>query len=395
MEQEEFASLVRDALAHLYDLSYLNRHKLNEVLALASLQDAGTLNLHRILLESIEQLRPPERVPSTASAWRPYLALALRYGEEKTTGQVAQELGISLRQLRREHARGLSMLTDLLWQKCTQAGQSLTDVDGEVERLRRFRAEKPASVAETLDSVLVTIARHAQAHGVRLTSTVTPNLPCVAVDRAILRQILLNVFNHMIQVSGQGAIHIEARHRDRAVEINATHDVGSNQYPPDSRDSGRISVAQHLLEACGGYMSISNIRGFSVSMVFPSCSPTVVLVIDDNPEMIQLYRRYVGGSNYEMVGATSGSDGLRLAQELHPSIVVLDVMMPDQDGWEILQNLKNLPATKDTPVIVCSVLKEQELAFSLGAGQFLTKPVSQQKLLSTLAACSAMHSQRT
>jgi CheY-like chemotaxis protein len=88
------------------------------------------------------------------------------------------------------------------------------------------------------------------------------------------------------------------------------------------------------------------------------------------------------------VSATTGEEGLRLARETRASAVTLDVMMPDQDGWEILQNLKNQTDTSALPVIVCSVLKERDLAFSLGANQFLEKPVTQHMLLRALAECT-------
>jgi CheY-like chemotaxis protein len=109
-----------------------------------------------------------------------------------------------------------------------------------------------------------------------------------------------------------------------------------------------------------------------------------VLVIDDNPEVIQLFQRYLGGGAYYVVGATTSQEALRLTREIRPHAITLDVMMPTQDGWEILQNLKNHPATKDIPVIVCSVLREHELALSLGAADFLAKPITQQMLLMAL-----------
>ncbi len=130
MQYREFASLVREALAHLYDISFLNRHPLSTVLAPDARPGAGGQHVHRALLEGIEQLRPPERVSPASNAWRPYLALSLRYAEEKTMDHIAQELGLSPRQLRREHARGLDMLTTLLWEKCAEGQtQSPTSAD--------------------------------------------------------------------------------------------------------------------------------------------------------------------------------------------------------------------------------------------------------------------------
>jgi CheY-like chemotaxis protein len=87
-----------------------------------------------------------------------------------------------------------------------------------------------------------------------------------------------------------------------------------------------------------------------------------------------------------VVGATAGAEVLKLARELAPVAVALDVMMPTQDGWEVLQSLKNDPTTRNIPVIICSVLDDPELAYSLGAAAYLHKPVTQADLLSALAA---------
>jgi CheY-like chemotaxis protein len=82
--------------------------------------------------------------------------------------------------------------------------------------------------------------------------------------------------------------------------------------------------------------------------------------------------------------ANTGQRALALAHDDRPDAITLDLMMPLQDGLELLKCLKADPATRDTPVVVCSVLREQALAISLGADQFLVKPVTQQALLAAL-----------
>ena len=88
-----------------------------------------------------------------------------------------------------------------------------------------------------------------------------------------------------------------------------------------------------------------------------------------------------------MLGAKEGEEGLRLATEGQPDIIVLDVMMPQKDGWEVLQTLHNSEATRHIPVIVCSVLDDARLALSLGAVDHLAKPVTRSRLLQALARC--------
>ena len=90
-----------------------------------------------------------------------------------------------------------------------------------------------------------------------------------------------------------------------------------------------------------------------------------------------------------MVTTQLAQDVLELAHQLRPYAITLDLMMPDQDGWDVLQMLLNQPETQHIPVIVCSVLRQRDLALSLGASLFLEKPVSEQSLLSAMEALRA------
>ena len=117
--------------------------------------------------------------------------------------------------------------------------------------------------------------------------------------------------------------------------------------------------------------------------------PTVertLLVVDDNEDILELFRGYLGPHRYRVITAQTAPEALEKAREFQPYAVTLDLMMPDQDGWEVLQRLLHQPDTRHIPVIVCSVLRQKELALSLGAAAFLEKPVTEQTLVATLAA---------
>jgi CheY-like chemotaxis protein len=117
--------------------------------------------------------------------------------------------------------------------------------------------------------------------------------------------------------------------------------------------------------------------------------PTV-LVIDDNEGLVELLEDYLAGHACRVRAATSGPEGLRLAHETVPDAVVLDVMMPEMDGWELLQRLRNHPQTASIPVIICSVINNPDLAYSLGASLFLPKPVSRDDVLNALRQLSVV-----
>jgi CheY-like chemotaxis protein len=112
-------------------------------------------------------------------------------------------------------------------------------------------------------------------------------------------------------------------------------------------------------------------------------------VIDDHQGLIDLFGRYLEGSDYQLLSARTVREGLQIAQRELPDIVVLDVMMPTEDGWTALQRLRNSEQTSHLPVIICSVIDDPELAYSLGAVYHLPKPVSRAQLLEALRRCHA------
>jgi CheY-like chemotaxis protein len=116
----------------------------------------------------------------------------------------------------------------------------------------------------------------------------------------------------------------------------------------------------------------------------PTPAEATILVIEDNAGVIALFRRYLGGYRATLIAASGSKQAIALAAKLHPQVIVLDVMMPHEDGWEILQRLKKSHITGRIPVIVCSVLNEPELALSMGASGYITKPVTQTDFLQAL-----------
>jgi signal transduction histidine kinase/CheY-like chemotaxis protein len=108
-----------------------------------------------------------------------------------------------------------------------------------------------------------------------------------------------------------------------------------------------------------------------------------LLAIDDNPEAIDIIGKYLG-SDYKVVGLLSGEHAVEKAKEIKPMAITLDIMMPRKDGWQVLQELKKDPATQDIPVIVLSIVDDQKLGFSLGATEYIIKPVEKDVLLRKL-----------
>jgi CheY-like chemotaxis protein len=121
----------------------------------------------------------------------------------------------------------------------------------------------------------------------------------------------------------------------------------------------------------------------------PGPGPTVVVVEDDR-QSFDLLRAYLEAAGARVVGARDGEEGLDTVRRLNPAGVILDILLPGVDGWEVLAQLKADPQTAQVPVIVVSMLDERGRGFALGAAEYLVKPVGKEQLLAALHRASAM-----
>jgi CheY-like chemotaxis protein len=117
----------------------------------------------------------------------------------------------------------------------------------------------------------------------------------------------------------------------------------------------------------------------------PGTDYRLVLAVDDDPGVISLYKRYLDGKGYQVIGITSGHDVLENAKELSPYAITMDVLMPGKDGWQVLRDLKDCPQTSSIPIIICSIVHDERRGFSLGAIDYLVKPIVEDELLAALS----------
>jgi hypothetical protein len=107
-------------------------------------------------------------------------------------------------------------------------------------------------------------------------------------------------------------------------------------------------------------------------------------VIDDDPAARSMFRRILGRDGFRIVEAEDGATGLRLARDLHPDVITLDILMPGLDGWEVLAALKADAALASIPVVVVTIVDERNAGFALGAADYLRKPIARDQLLESL-----------
>ncbi len=121
----------------------------------------------------------------------------------------------------------------------------------------------------------------------------------------------------------------------------------------------------------------------SPETIVPEGSSTV-LVIEDDPNTRELLKRFLSKDGFHVKTVSEGEEGLRLARELKPDVITLDVMMSGLDGWAVLTELKADPALADIPVVMVTFVDNKNLGYALGASDYLTKPISRQRLLTVL-----------
>ena len=392
-----FLDDLREALAHLYDAAFLRESPLASLLGVANRFDTARA-LRKILSEAIKSLKPQADDPAQAHAWRIYDSLFYCYIQQMSQRVAADQLAISPRQLRREQQSALEELADLLWRWFDLAARQDTSdavssppnslVVEELGWLKDLPPEEPTHVDLALANVVALSQSLAQSHGVQLETRVDAELPALAVHPVALNQILLSLLGIAIPRARGGAVTILARSLRWEAEIEiAMCRVERTDVPLEDDERTSASIAQHLASLVGGHLELTPGGGELLARVrLPALEQMPVLAIDDNADTLQLLRRYAAGTRYRLIGIQDPEEALRRVSQIQPEIILLDVMMPQVDGWQLLSRLREHPQTSHIPVVVCTILCQQALARSLGAAGFVRKPITRQAFLAALDA---------
>jgi len=417
LEWDTFICDVRECLRHLHDPAYLEKHPLARVLVRGGEPHPGEA-LRRSLLDAIDRLKPsdPALQVGSSAQWRRYYCVSLRYKDTLPILQVAGKLGISPRQVSRDQQKGLESVAHLLWTRAalpleasaartangpTRGGISASRLpepmlESELTLLAETQVKEPTRLRETVEGVLSTVASLARERRVSLEALVPDTTAPVFVNRIVFRQALFNLICCAIGLQGNSLMRITAADTPRGVELRlGLHRRRGRPSVLKACDHDQpsadvlLEAGRRLLETQGGIVEFQrrSEAQVAINVVLPPIKMPTVLVIDDNTDYVALFRRFLKQANYRLVHAGTAETALRLASELTPDVITLDLMMPSQDGWEILEQLRRNEVTRQIPVVVCSVLPENALARSLGVTAFLAKPVTQESLLSVLNRC--------
>jgi signal transduction histidine kinase/CheY-like chemotaxis protein len=307
-----------------------------------------------------------------------------------------------------------------------RAGTHLLGLINQVLDLSKIEAGKLELSPETvnlvplLEDVIGTARQLAEQNKNRLVVESPENLGTLTVDPMRLRQILLNLLSNACKFTKQGEVKLRVKKvvDGRSwIEISVA-DTGIGLTPEQqaklfeeftqadsstARQYGGtglgLAITRKLARMMGGDVTVTSESGkgsvFTVRLPAGAASlatlssgsdggrsPTAdcVLVIDDDATARELIADHLKAEGFSVVTAPGGAEGLRLAKELRPTAITLDVMMPDVDGWSVLAALRQDAELAEIPVIMITIVDEHRRGIALGAAGYLTKPIDRERL---------------
>ena len=392
----EFTQQVTELYQHLYDLVYLRTSPLVNLLV----KDPSLNNkekgwkLHTLLLNAIEELNPGTEAPAFSREWRRYRLMKYRYNEGLDAQNVATEIAVSRRQYYREHQAAIEAIAEVLWQQAGQ--QSETALENQTENQQEWlnvlhseaallaQTDEDVDLLEVMDNVVPLFNDRLDQQKIVVDSHLLNIRKLPSISKYLLRQILIEILSYFINHLEQNTIHITSSNSNGDIKINFFVKNGALVSNEEIRTDNIISTLEVMsgtINANFNYMAEGDrITGFNLTLATEACK--TVLAIDDNVDILALFERYLENNpKIHLLTAQSVSEGLSIAAKMQPDLIILDLMMPDRDGWEGLQIFKNNLNTSKIPIVVCSVMKQKELALSLGANYFIEKPIVESKLL--------------
>lgn len=218
--------------------------------------------------------------------------------------------------------------------------------------------------------------------GVSLRLELSDHLPSLPCDRVALRHALLPLLIQAIDAALGAEIVVTALCQEQRVNISIR---GLPLRFPEASQAA-VAESQPFVNALSGTLAFVTTPRDSCAMTLslPASDRSMLLVVDNHLDFTQLVTRYLAGDEWDVVSAVDVDRAFSIAQARHPRAVLLDVVIPGRDGWDLLSQLKASHSTRDIPVVICSILAEPEVALTLGAAAYLRKPIDRERLVHTL-----------
>ncbi|HEX9330780.1 MAG TPA: GAF domain-containing protein [Anaerolineales bacterium] len=304
------------------------------------------------------------------------------------------------------------------------SGQHLLGLINDILDLARIEAGKmelnfeEVQLAEMATSVMSTAKGLVKEKPVQLLQRIPANMPAVRGDAMRVRQILLNLISNSSKFTEAGSITVETlvqkgptgkmealinvidsgpgiSAEDQKKLFQAFSQVDGSATRKSGGTGLGLSICANLVQLHGGRIGVQSEVGkgsifwFTLPLYhqpeddIPE-GKKVVLAIDDDPQVIGLYERYLNPQGYYVLPLTDPLKAKEQVLRIKPYAITLDIMMPNKDGWSVLTDLKSDPATRDIPVIICSIMEQADKGFNLGAADYLVKPILEEDLVHAL-----------
>lgn len=333
-----------------------------------------------------------------------------------------------------------SEMSDL--RKIQDAGKHLLGLIDNVLDLSKIEAGKMTLYLETfelramIESVAATVTALARKTGNTLVVNCADEVGTIHSDLTKVRQILFNLLSNACKFTQNGTITLTAlRDTNGAVDTIEfqVRDTGIGMTPDQQAkvfeaftqaDSSTtrtyggtglgLALTKSFCQLMGGDVRLTSEAGKGTTFVVRLPAGTraqpdtavsaaeqssqgsqvsegehapTVLVVDDDPNARELLRRHLQRGGYAVRTAASGEEALQLAHALQPDVITLDALMPEMDGWAVLSAIKEDAALTDIPVIMVTIVDNQSIGFSLGAADYLVKPIDRDRLVRAVEKC--------
>lgn len=285
-----------------------------------------------------------------------------------------------------------------------------------IESGRLDLSPEPMVITEAVDRVITSMQARADDKNLTLQSDVPSELPTVNADFDRVVQILTNLVGNACQYTpDNGEVLVSARADHGQVQVSV-RDTGVGIRAEDQENifdrffraddpavqgtpgTGLgLSIVRSLVEMQGGEIWVDSElgKGSTFTFTLQACEDTgpaspeprieKLLVVEDNPDIAQLIQLHLSDRYREVFIAHRGEEALQIAERERPDLITLDVMLPGMDGFEVLERLKAEPETRAIPVIIVSVVPDPQRGLRLGAFDYVTKPIDEQRLMSAVA----------
>ncbi len=324
-------------------------------------------------------------------------------------------------------------------QKIHSAGRHLLKLINDILDISKIEAEKmelfyePCDIPALMEDVVMTIKPVLEKNHNSLLVKCEEELGVIQADVTRLKQILLNLVSNAGKFTHEGTISLTAARKFKENQWWTTFAISDTGIGMTPEQTGKLfqnftqadpsttrkyggtglglAISKRFCQLMEGDVSVESELGkgstftvylperkeepeaqlsstavqaeISPPQQAPSCSNSI-LVIDDDPMIREWIVRALKGYGFEILTASSGIDGLRLAEENLPGIIILDICMPEMDGWEVLTRLKENPQLAQIPVIILSMMEDKNKAYALGTADYLVKPVDSAALNAVL-----------